>query len=272
MPEKSNMSYRSVAVEFVTRGGEVLLQTRAQGFETGYKEGSEKKVVTSADLDVNRALIAAIRERYPDHRISSEEGGEGAAAGEYEWLLDPIDGSANFARNIPHFAVCATLLEREVPIAAAVYNPVTKELFSFAKGEGVFLNDRSVRTSSVTQLRDAQAVYILGHNPPLWDWGVAVYRNLVEHCKKLKALGSSSLDLSFVAAGRADLVLYGTLSARDCAGAIAMVREAGGEVYAVPSGAPVTFDAAPQPVVAVANDALLKEVEPHLRRDLLPTQ
>lgn len=266
------MSHHDFAVELVRAAGGKLGELRAGAIESLHKGEDEKNVVTSADLAINRLLIERIRAAYPEHRISSEEGGSGAMESEYEWVLDPIDGSANFARSIPHFAVCAALLRGGEAVCAAVYNPVTDELFSFEKGVGAFVNGAPARVSGIARLEEAQVLYVLGHRAALWEWGAATYRSLVEHGKKLKALGSSSLDLCFLGAGRAEVVLYGTLTARDAAGAIGFVREAGGEVYALASGLPAALTEEPQPIFALSNRALLEQLLPHLHRELLPQQ
>lgn len=268
---KSSMEdYRIFAEELVKEAGARVREASVGAFETMHKGGDEKNVVTSVDLEVNKFLISSIRARYPEHRISSEEGGNGAAQSEWEWVLDPIDGSANFARGIPHFCVSAALLQNDMPVVGAVYNPITDELFSFTKGSGVLCNSVPVSASGISELRKAQVMYIIGHYAPLWDWGAAVYRNLVEHSKKLKAFGSSSLDLCFVAAGRADLVIYGTLSTRDCAAAVGMIREAGGEVYSLSDGAPVSISGETRTVVAVATPKLFENVRGMLHEELYP--
>lgn len=262
------MSYHDFAVELVREAGGRINAVRGGVIDILQKGAEPRDEITAADLEINALLVGRIREAYPDHGVISEEGGGADAAGEYRWVIDPIDGTSNFARDIPHFASCVALLEGGVPIAGALYNPVTEELFSFEAGRGAFLNGKTIRCSHVTDPAKAQVLFHIGRAAGLWDWGVAAMRRLLESTKKIKDFGSSGLDLCFLAAARADVVVYGTLTTRDIAGAIGIVRAAGGDVYTL-AGAPVELTAEPQTIVAAANRELLQKILPLLRADLL---
>ncbi len=263
------MTYHDFAVELVRAAG-ARLKSVAKDVVVSHKGEDERDVLTTTDLEINTFLLERIKAAYPDHEVFSEEGSgttkEGVA---YEWFLDPIDGSANFSRGIPHFSVCVGLLHSGVPVAAAVYNPITDELFSFDEGKGAYLNGSPIHVSAVQEPRQAQALFVIGHQPPLWDWGAAVFRSFLENMKKTKSLGSSALDLCFLAAGRADIVVYGTLTTRDAVSAISIVRAAGGEVYTL-EGVPVDFSTRRQTIIAAANKSLFAKVLPLLHADLLP--
>ncbi len=261
------MSHYDFVVDLVTRAGQ-MLRTASESMLILQKGSDVRDVVTSTDLELNTFLTTEIGLAYPDHRLYSEEGEGTEAASEYEWTIDPIDGSANFSRGIPHFAVCVGLLQNEMPIVGAVYNPITNELFSFEAGRGAFLNGTSIRVTSITEPSEAQSILVVGHQAPLWDWGAAVYRSFLEHMKKTKAFGSSALDLCFLAAGRADIVVYGTLTTRDVACAIGIVRAAGGEVYTL-TGTPVALSATRQTSVATATLGLCKNATPLLHAEML---
>jgi myo-inositol-1(or 4)-monophosphatase len=257
------------AIGAVRKAGDQL-KAAAKDRIVSFKGDDVRDVVTDVDLSINAFLIGEIRHAFPEHQIYSEEGAADAAVtGSYVWTLDPIDGSANFARGIPHFAVCMGLLKDGVPVVGAVYNPITDELFSFAEGRGAFLNGAPIQASGLTEPNEAQGILIVGHQAHLWDWGTAVYRTFLERLKKMKALGSSSLDLCFLAAGRADIVVYGTLTTKDVASAIGIVRAAGGEVYTV-DGRPVELTAKRQTIVATATKELFDNVRPFLHADMLP--
>ncbi len=267
--KRNNMSEYDFVITLVREAGARLKVASKGAFETMTKGGDERDVVTSVDLEINAFLVQAITKAFPADKVSSEEGGGVENGNKREWVLDPVDGSANFSRAIPHFAVCAALLVEGVPTVGAVYNPMTDELFSFEKGRGAFLNGERITASNITEPGKAQGIIVVGHQPPLWDWGTAVYRSFLEHLKKLKALGSSALDLCFVAAGRADIVAYGTLTTHDAAAAIGILREAGGEIY-TPRGAVAEFSNTRQTIVATANKALFDASVPLLHPDLLP--
>lgn len=263
------MTYRAFAEDLVRTTGERVASARGTVLDVMCKGDDPRNEVTTADKEAHKMILATIQERYPEHALYSEEGDGTEVSGEYVWVVDPIDGTSNFARGIPHFAVCVGLMHKGVPIVGAVFNPVTRELFSFERGEGVFLNGASVRASASTDPMKAQVLLHVGRKQALWDWGAAALRSLLEGTKKVKDLGASGLDLCFLASGRTDAVIYGTLTTYDVASAIGMVREAGGEVY-TPQGAPVNFSEEPQPIIATANKALFDAILPLLHTDLLP--
>src|SRR5438874_2552943 len=122
----------------VKEAGE-MLRTKREGLVVGTKGGNARDIVTSADKEVNEFLITAIKKEFPDHDVYSEEASDTASKSEYQWVIDPIDGSSNFSRGIPHFSICIGLLKDSEPVVGAIYNPVTNELFSFKKGGGAFL-------------------------------------------------------------------------------------------------------------------------------------
>jgi myo-inositol-1(or 4)-monophosphatase len=237
------------------------MRLREEVFSTTEKGGDPRDIVTSVDLAVNDFLIQKIRASFPEDAIYSEEGGGVANSASRMWAIDPIDGSSNFSRGIPHFAICLALLENGIPVAGAVYNPVTNELFSFKKGEGAFLNDKPITVSGTTDLKDAAVFLHAGRKPELWAWGGASYTKLLEHSKKVGNFGGSALDACFVAAGRIDANIYGRLMTMDIAGAIGILLEAGGRVVN-DKGELITFSAEPQKVVMTNSkeieDSLLK--------------
>ncbi len=271
------MTHHEFVIDLVQRAGKVL-RTSATHLTTGYKGGDERAVLTSADLEVNTFIVNEIKRAYPDHRMYSEEGPSVAEAlegkegsevgGAYEWAIDPIDGSANFSRGIPHFAIAVGLLHEGRPATGAVYNPITNDLFSFDE-KGAYLNGSPIRVSDVREASKAQGLLVVGHQAPLYDWGTAVFRSFLEHLKKLKMLGSSTLDLCFVAAGRADVVVYGTLTTYDLVAALGVLRAAGGDVYTL-DGTPAALSKEPQTIVATANRELFESVRPLLHAELLP--
>lgn len=260
------------AVELVRQAGVRVKKSLEGEIVVSHKDGP-RDPVTNIDIEISEFLTAEIKKQFPDHSVYSEEdtGVEKAQMRGSEWILDPIDGTGNFYHRIPHFAICATLLRDGVPTVGAIYNPMTDELFSFEAGRGAFLNAQPIRVSRVTEPSDAQGFLIVGHKPELWDWGAAVHPSLLHSLNKLKGLGSSNLDLAFLAAGRADVVVYGTFSMPDGAPGVGIVRAAGGEVYEVKSGNPIAVCTERQTIVAVSNKELYEKVKPLLHRELLPS-
>jgi len=207
----------------------MVMRLREEHFEKSIKENDPRNIVTSVDIAVSDFLIAEIKKAYSTHAVYSEEKeGDFASAQEYLWTIDPIDGTQNFSRRIPHFSVVLGLLHNGVPVAGAVYNPVTEELYSFKKGGGAYVNGQPMRVSDITELTKAHVFLHAGRKKQNWDWGAASYRALLEHANKTSNFSGSALDICFVAAGRIEAVAYGALAGADIAAAIGILEEAGG--------------------------------------------
>jgi fructose-1,6-bisphosphatase/inositol monophosphatase family enzyme len=248
------------AVDKIKQAGEMLIAAREKGFEVSTKGGNARDIVTSTDKEVSEFLISAIKKEFPNHDVYSEEASDAAKTSEFQWVIDPIDGSSNFSRGIPHFSICIGLLQNDVPVIGVVYNPVTQELFSFKKGEGAFFNGKPMHVSGTATLAQAQVIFSPGgRKRELWDWAAASYRKLLEHSLKRAMYGSSALDLCFLAAGRADVVIYGTLSTRDIAAALGILYEAGG-VASDAKGEPVLLTRESQKIYLANSKLVLEEV------------
>lgn len=247
------------AITLVKDAGELLLKQSKEAFEVKMKNNDPKDIVTAVDIAVNDFLVSALKKEFPAHGIYSEEGSGESEKGEYVWAIDPIDGTANFVRHIPHFAICIGLLHEGIPILGAVYNPVTRELFSFKKGEGAYLNGECVEVSKVKDLKNACVFLHAGREPELWQWGGDGYAKLLANAQKTGNFGGSALDACFVAAGRIDANIYGRLSTFDIASAIGILIEAGGRVVDE-EGNPVTFSKEPQKVYMSNNESIEKSL------------
>lgn len=253
------MDTYNFVINLVKDAGEILLKQSKESFEVTMKNNDPRDIVTAVDIAVNDFLVSALKKEFPTYGIYSEEGSRESEEGEYMWAIDPIDGSSNFARHIPHFAICVGLLHKGVSVLGVVYNPVTRELFSFKKGEGAFLNGERISVSKETELKNSSVLLHAGRKPELWQWGGESYTKLLEHAKKTTNLGGSALDACFVAAGRVEANIYGRLSTFDIASAIGILVEAGGRVVDK-KGNPVMFSKEPQTVFMSNNESIEKSV------------
>lgn len=239
--------------------GEMILRLRGQGFSTESKGGNARDIVTSVDQAVSAFLVDEIAKAFPEDSIYSEESDE-VLRGARVWTIDPIDGSSNFSRGIPHFSVVIGLLQEGTPLAGAVYDPSTRELFSFKKDKGAYLNGVPITISAVTELEKAQVLFSPGSRQrTLWDWAGGAFRALLEHTLKRGVTGSSALDICYVAAGRAELAIYSTLTTLDIAPALGILEEAGGCAQGA-RGEKLALSAAPQKVYLANSQTLLEEV------------
>jgi myo-inositol-1(or 4)-monophosphatase len=253
------MNTYDFTIKIAKEAGELLLSLREKGFKVMSKGFDSRDVVTSVDREVNKFIIDKIKKEFPTYGIYSEEGGGESGENDYQWIIDPIDGSANFSRGIPHFAVCLGLLDKNIPIVGAVYNPVTKELFSFKKGSGAFLNEKPIKVSSVNKLKDAHVFFHAGRKEELRNWGGESYGKLLKSAKKTSNLASSSLDTCFVASGRIEANIYGTLSTLDISPALGILTEVGG-VVTNGSGEVPNLSNQPQKIFMANNKKTLKEL------------
>jgi len=240
-------------IEQVRAAGELLMQLRDKKFETLTKGGDPRDIVTSVDFAVNDFITGKIHEAFPEDSIYSEESTGVVTDTPNLWTIDPIDGSSNFSRNIPHFAICVAYLQNGVPEAGAVYNPITNELFSFKKGGGAFLNGKPIRVSGEADLKNAFVLLHAGRKAEMREWGGHAYRQLLEHAKKTSNLAGSALDACFVAAGRVEANIYGTLSTLDIAAAVGILHEAGGRI-AGGNGETISLSEKPQKVLVSNNE------------------
>lgn len=217
-------------ISTIQKAGELLLEAMEGIIEVRSKNNDVRDIVTNIDIEISDFISKAIRKSFSDEVIYSEEASDVDLSSGSFWAIDPIDGTANFSRNIPHFAIVLAYVEAGIPVAGAIYNLKTRELFSFQKGQGAFLNGQSV---SVSKIKDLSAAYVLlriGKNKQLWDWGAKASAFLLAHANKTANFGASALDMCFVGAGRTEACIYGNLTAIDISAAIGFVREAGGIV------------------------------------------
>lgn len=238
-------------------GGEYACE-KHQNAIVDFKNGDPRDVVTNIDTEIDAEIQKKISERYPEHGFYSEESGTLNNRDSKSWAIDPIDGTSNYARGIPHYACCVSYLENNEVKAGAVYNPITRECFTYNQGRA-FLNDTEISVSSTTSLKNAYVIFHPGRKPEMNEWAGESIRKLLKNAQKNINLASAALDLCFLASGKVDVVIYGTLTTLDVAGAIAMVRSAGGEVYTYDTKTPVSFIKEPQRIIATATPELLED-------------
>lgn len=181
--------------------------------------------LTAADGAVERLIVARLGEAFPGDSFLGEEGG--GSIGERLWVIDPIDGTANFARGIALFCISISYVEDGRTMAGVIYDPIAQEMFTAVRGGGAALNGQPMRVSEAATLRNA--VIELGWSPRL---PIAGYVELVEKVvgagASFRRGGSGALGLAYVAAGRADGYVERHINAWDCLAALLMVEEAGG--------------------------------------------
>ena len=198
------------------------------------REKHDFDYVTDIDERAQQLIIEAIHEVYPDHQILAEEGEEADLMADDLWIIDPIDGTTNFIHGIPHFAISIANAQKGKIEHAIVYDPSNGELFTASKGGGAKLNNRRIRVSEHTQLK--QSVIATGfpvRKPELIDDYLKQFKPILSQSSGVRRQGAAALDLAYVAAGRYDGFWENSLQVWDMAAATLIIKEAGGLVTAL---------------------------------------
>jgi myo-inositol-1(or 4)-monophosphatase len=222
--------FKPTLINAVKAGAAEILRFFNNDFIISHKEGINN-LVTEADHASEKAILNIIKSQFPDHHILAEEAGEIIQDSNYKWIIDPIDGTVNFAHGIPINCVSIGLEHNEEIIMAAVYNPHFNELFFAEKGKGSTLNDKPVKVSKESEVIKACLVtgfpytYINTANGPL-----EIFERFIRKGVPVRRLGSAAIDLCWVACGRFDGFYEHKLEAWDSAAGYLIVEEAGGKV------------------------------------------
>ena len=188
--------------------------------------------VTASDKKVEKILIEELQKARPNYSILSEEIGEINNDVSFKWIIDPVDGTANFLHGIPHFAISIGLEHNKEIICGIIYDPIKDEMFAAEKGEGSYLNNQRMRVSSRSKLKDC-IIFTGGPKRESKDRDLSLKEYTSFSSKVLipiRKLGSASLDMAYVAAGRCDGFWQRNLNYWDIAAGVVLVKEAGGFV------------------------------------------
>lgn len=216
--------------EAARAGAAEILRYFNRDFKITNKEGVNN-LVTEADHASEKAILEVIHSAFPDHQVLAEETGEILQDSAYKWIIDPIDGTVNFAHGIPLNCVSIAVEKDREIVLAAVFNPHLDEFFFAEKGKGARLNEQPIRVSGESKTLNACLVtgfpytYINMPNGPL-----EVFERLIRKGVPVRRLGSAAIDLCWVAAGRFDGFYEHKLEPWDSAAGFLIVEEAGGRV------------------------------------------
>lgn len=246
-------SWLSAAAEIAREAGAQLKAHWHSGVAVhskGYRD-----IVTAADLAAEELILARLRATFPSHAITSEEAGADAEAASTRWLVDPLDGTTNFAHHNPNFCVSLAVAQDGAPVVGVIYDPLRDFLFTAARGAGAALNGAPLHSSGVTTLADATFAVDWPRKPrprqELWQRA----GKLMVEARTMRVLGAAALNMAYVAAGWFDLYLARVLGPWDMAAGVLIAQEAGA-VAATLDGAPWTL--AHPDLVLAATPALLE--------------
>jgi myo-inositol-1(or 4)-monophosphatase len=220
--------YLNAAVEIAREAGALLAEMFTQPLEISYKRRSD--LVTMADRRSEALIVRRLRERFPEHAIVAEEGGNHRSASEYCWYVDPLDGTTNYAHGFPVYCVTLGLAYRGEVIAGVVYDPTHNHFYKAERGAGACLNGERLHVSRTEKLSES----LLGTGFPPFatnhDLNIKFYFRFTELSHGIRRAGSAALDLCSVAAGRFDGFWELKLNPWDKAAGTLLVTEAGGRV------------------------------------------
>jgi len=222
----------NIAVRAARNAGNVIMKAYEHLDNVQVTQKGVNDYVTNVDREAERVIIETIRKSYPDHGIIGEEGGEDSGKNpDYQWIIDPLDGTTNFTRGIPHFAVSIALRVKGKTEQAVVFDPVRNELFTATRGGGAQLNGYRIR---VSQARDLKGTLLATgfpfRNKQHLENYQKIFTSLFVECGDMRRAGSAALDLAYVAAGRLDGFWEIGLKPWDIAAGELLVRESGGLV------------------------------------------
>jgi len=220
--------YLDAAIEIARKAGVILREGFDRPKKISYK--GEVDLVTESDQRSEQLVVALLRDRFPDHGIVAEEGGGATAVAKYCWHVDPLDGTTNFAHGYPCFAVSIGLAEDGVPIAGAIFNPVSNELFAAARGEGAYRNDDRIRVSQVEKLATSLVATGFPTHQRKKSSNINYYWQFTLRSHGVRRDGAAALDLCSVACGRFDAFWEFGLKSWYTTAGIVMVEEAGGRI------------------------------------------
>jgi myo-inositol-1(or 4)-monophosphatase len=221
---------KQTLIQAAEAAGAIIKENIDKKFTISNKEGINN-LVTEVDHKSEEAIIDIIRRNHPDHQILSEESGAHIQDSTYKWIIDPIDGTVNFANGIPLCCVSIGLEHEGQMVMGAVYNPFMNEFFFAQRGYGATLNEKKIHVSDCSEVDRACLVtgfpytYLDAPNGPL-----EIFSKLIRKGIPVRRLGSAAIDLCWVAAGRFDGFYEHKLSAWDSAAGFLIVEEAGGTV------------------------------------------
>lgn len=222
--------YTELAINAAKGAGKILQDSFGKSHTIKTKEGRHN-LVTEADTVCENLIISSIKKVYPDHNFLAEESGASVGSNsEFQWVIDPLDGTVNFAHHIPMFAVSIACVKAGAVISGVIYHPLLNELFVAERGKGAYLNDEKISVTETKELDKAILStgfpYNAFENPRRC---IDLFTHFVKEGLPVRRIGSAALDLAYLAAGRYDAFWEVSLQVWDFAAGMLLIQEAGGK-------------------------------------------
>ena len=222
------MTYRSIAIKAALKSGRFIKSSVGKIEKISYK--GRDNIVTDVDKKAEAMIIRDILAAFPDHSILSEESAPRPGSDSYKWIIDPLDGTTNFAHAFPFFCVSIGLEVDGAMQVGVVYDPMRHELFVAERGKGAYLNNKKRHVSKTAKLTDSFLATGFSYGLKRKDRNIANFTKLLTRTLAIRRAGSAALDLCYVACGRFDGFWEMDLHPWDSAAGMLIVQEAGGKV------------------------------------------
>lgn len=217
------------AIVAARRAGDIVRDGfDVRGSKVTYK--SVDTVVTETDYQAERVILETLKETFPNHAYYSEEAGVSDWQSDYLWVIDPLDGTTNFSRGIPHCAIALCLLQQSKPLLAVVYQPLTNELFTAEASKGAFLNGQKLKTGRQEYLEQTVVVANRASNKMEKNRFTKIFAALSPEVRTIRLLGATAIDICYVASGKFDIAFSNGCYRYDCAASNLIAKEAGLQV------------------------------------------
>jgi myo-inositol-1(or 4)-monophosphatase len=255
----------NIAVEAARLAGDIIVRAMQRLDIIKIAEKRPNDFVTNVDQRVEEEILSLIKKAYPTHSTLGEETGQ-VAGDDYQWIIDPIDGTRNFIHGFPHFAVSIAVAYKNKIEHGVIYDPVRQELFTASRGKGAHLNNRRIRVSQRKHLEEGLlgTGFAYRHRDNTNPVPSKILSAVLPICGDIRRAGAATLDLAYVACGRLDVFWEMGLNIWDIAAGVLLVKEAGGIISDLYGGE----DYLKTGNVVAANSTIirqfLKVIKPHL--------
>jgi myo-inositol-1(or 4)-monophosphatase len=226
-------TYVNAATKAARAAGESIRANLGTSLAVNVEEAHDLKL--EIDVSTQDLITKMLLQEFPNHAVLGEEGSSGSAKAEYQWIVDPIDGTVNFFYGIPHFCISIALRERDTLVVGVIFDPIKDELWQVSRGEPAFLNGRPIRVSPRKSLDESVISVGLSKSPRAIEAGLKTFNTLIRRARKCRMMGSAALDLAYVATGRFDAYIESSVNLWDIAAGWLLVEAAGGKMLVRPS-------------------------------------
>jgi myo-inositol-1(or 4)-monophosphatase len=225
--------YLEVAIAAARAAGALVRENFGRPLTVNTEEAHDIKL--ELDVRSQELITKLLSEKFPGHAILGEEGSQKNTSTDFEWVIDPIDGTVNYYYGIPHFCISIALREKGEIIVGVIYDPIREELWHAERGGAAYLNDKPITVSKSTEI--SKSIISIGMSKTMAELEIAfsIFKDLMARARKCRLMGSAALDLAYVATGRFDAYIERSVNWWDIAAGVLLVKCAGGELSISPS-------------------------------------